>query len=101
MILVISKAEINHYICGVLCGMLESMTCGGSEPLEGDRFVLVKNWTIKDGKPSNLVVNREQLLEGYNCYAGCSSRPEDTKIASFIEANWERSEQIYRKLRGL
>ncbi len=102
MMLVITKAMIAHEICGTLCGMVESMTCSCSEPLpEHENFVLIRKWRLEGDTWRALLVSRAQLLEGFNCYAGCGCSPEQTRIPDFISSNWERSEEVYKKLKGL
>ena len=99
MTIEITQAQISHFICGVLCGMVESASCDG--PLEEGNYTLIKKWEQReDGSWRGLNVSSQVMMIGYNCYAGCGCPAEDSRIPEFISRDWDRAEKIYMKLKN-
>jgi hypothetical protein len=87
----ITKQMIADEICGRLCRMVES---NQSYPFElSDQFILIRNWTDKD----HLMVTYDQILNGYRSFDGNKA----TRIPEFISKDWDKSFNIYKRLKNI
>jgi len=91
MNITITKQMIADEICSRLCGMAESNQENSFEL--SDQFILIRNWTDK----GHLMVTYDQILNGYHSFDGYKA----TRIPEFISKDWDKSFNIYKRLKHL
>ena len=88
MTIEVTKQEISNTICEEMCMIAES--CQDSSFNLTDKFIIIKDWD--NGKP--LRATWEIILKGYHCYG-------TDRIPEFFSKDWNRSLEIFKKLKGL
>lgn len=97
MKLEISKEDMIVDINDHLTGLLESWTCGLSEPFDASKnYILFKDWVKPDGTVAKLVVPGSIFVEAWkNCGEAILPKFFETASSStFVERLWKKIKNI-------